>query len=329
MPRLFHLGTRPPRLPLSLSGPVDPDWVQASPARIEKMLRRALALPTGGWYALGASRELRGPRPLRVTVDGRELVAWRGAHGEPLVAPARCPHMGADLACGHVRDGKLVCAWHGLALDRRHDGWAPLPAHDDGVLFWVRLPGEAATAAPVLCVRPARAVDAVVATDATCEPRDVVANRLDPWHGAHFHAHSFAALRMLEETEDAITLRVSYRALGPLCVEVDARFDCADARTVVMTIVGGEGTGSVVETHATPLDQGRTRILEATLATSDRPGFRAAFAAGALVRPFIAARARRLWVDDAAYAERTYQLRQQSHLAVAHDRRSRVVGDAE
>ena len=40
-----------------------------------------------------------------------------------------------------------------------------------------------------------------------------------------------------------------------------------------MTIVRGDGLGSVVETHATPIAPGRTAIIEATLATSDRPGF--------------------------------------------------------
>ena len=34
---------------------------------------------------------------------------------------------------------------------------------------------------------------------------------------------------------------------------VRAEFACPDARTIVMTIIDGEGAGSVVETHATPL----------------------------------------------------------------------------
>ena len=31
-----------------------------------------------------------------------------------------------------------------------------------------------------------------------CEPEDIVANRLDPWHGVHFHPHSFVKLEMLD-----------------------------------------------------------------------------------------------------------------------------------
>jgi len=65
----------------------------------------------------------------------------------------------------------------------------------------------------------------------------------------------------------------------------------------------------VVETHATPVEPGRTVVVEATLATSDRAGFRHARKLQRLIRPFIERSARRLWVDDAAYAERLYELR--------------------
>jgi isorenieratene synthase len=76
-----------------------------------------------------------------------------------------------------------------------------------------------------------------------------------------------------------------------------------------MTIVEGEGKGSVVETHATPIEPGRTAIVEATLATSDRQGFRHAMKLVRIIRPFIERSARRLWKDDAAYAERLHARR--------------------
>jgi hypothetical protein len=68
--------------------------------------------------------------------------------------------------------------------------------------------------------------------------------------------------------------------------------------------VDGDGRGSVVETHATPLGAGRTAVIEATLATSDRPGFALARSAARLVRPLIERASARLWVEDIAYAER-------------------------
>ena len=286
-----------------------PDWQQSDPRWIRGALRRALQLPSGGWHVIDAVRAI-GERPLRYWVDGRELVVWRGAEGL-LVAPNACPHLGASLADGALRDGCLVCPWHGLVLGAGgHGGWRPLPSHDDGVLLWVRLDGaEPASPQPHLCTRPEDYLDAVIRMEAHCEPEDVLANRLDPWHGTHYHPHSFGQLRVIEQQQDSITVRVLFRATRRLGVEVDARFHCPDPRTIVMTIVDGEGAGSVVETHATRVRPGICAITEATLASSDRLGFRLARRAAALVRRRMQASARRLWVEDAAYAERRYALR--------------------
>ncbi len=290
-----------------------PDWQQASPRKIDRALAHALARPSGGWAVLDASDRIAAPRAF--TVAGRELVAWRGAAGLR-VAPAACPHMGASLCDGHVDErGRVVCPWHGLALgDRAHGTWAPLASHDDGVLSWVRLPelladGEAPADAPILTARPRRFLAGVIRVEARCEPRDVIANRLDPWHGVHFHPHSFLRLGVVSEDVSQITVRVVYRVIGRLGMEVDARFACPDPRTIVMTIVAGEGVGSVVETHATPIDAERTAVIEATLATSERLLFPAFARLGRLLRPLIETRGARLWAEDAAYAERTFALR--------------------
>jgi isorenieratene synthase len=285
-----------------------PDWQAARPASIERSLAAALERPTGGWFALDASRRF-GARPRRLRVEGRELVVWRD--GDALrAAPDECPHMGASLATGCVRDGRLVCPWHGLALGPEgHGAWKPFPTHDDGVLAWVRLPGETPLDAPVLPERPSPYLDGVVRIEARCAPRDVLGNRLDPWHGAHFHPYSFGALEVLEDTEEALLLQVEKRVAGRLRVAVEARFHCPSARCITMTILSGEGRGSVVETHATPIDDERTAIVEATLAGSDREGFKYARLLAPLIRPFIERSARRLWVDDAAYAEQLAELR--------------------
>jgi isorenieratene synthase len=179
------------------------------------------------------------------------------------------------------------------------------------VLVWVRVDGigEEPAPAPLITKRPARFIDATIRMHAACEPEDVIANRLDPWHGVHYHPHSFRRLSVVEQLEDEITVRVAFGVLGPLAIEVDARFHCPDRRTIVMTIVGGDGEGSVVETHATPIGQGRTAIVEATLATSDRPQFALALRAAGLIRPLIARAASRLWIEDVAYAERRHALK--------------------
>jgi len=245
--------------------------------------------------------------------------------------PGACPHLGAPLKDSPVHCGTLVCHWHGLALDGAPvAGWDPFPAYDDGVLVWVRLDrvgGEEPLARPVVPERPhpAGAVDAVYATVGRCEPEDVVANRLDPWHGAWFHPYSFVDLTVTGTPgadtsmgagsgDDGFTVDVSFKVAGRAVAPVRAVFTAPGPRTVVMRITRGEGRGSVVETHATPLGpdgrgQPRTAVIEAVVAASDRPGFAVARAAAPLLRSFMRAAAGRLWRDDLAYAERRWALR--------------------
>lgn len=299
-----------------------PTWQQARPGLIRAALHRAQARPAGGWYVLAASRDVRPGRAFGRVVGGRELVAWRGADGTLHVGPGACPHLGAALADAPVHEGRLVCRWHGLALgpDGRA-GWRPFAAHDDGVLAWVRLPaaGEPATDAPPAGPRPdpARSLVAVATAVGRCEPADVLANRLDPWHGSWLHPYSFTALTVLDTPtaqRDRFLVEVTFTVGRRLGVPVRAEFSCPGPRTVTMRIVEGEFTGSVVETHATPLRPGpdggaRTAVIEAVLGFSDRPGFALARAADAALRPVLAGASRRLWRDDLDYAERRYALR--------------------
>lgn len=95
-----------------------------------------------------------------------------------------------------------------------------------------------------------------------------MANRLDPWHGAWFHPYSFVDLTVVDTPEgdgtagegaggaageDGFAVDVSFKVAGRAVVPVRAVFTAPEPRTVVMHIAEGEGRGSVVETHATPL----------------------------------------------------------------------------
>ena len=314
-------------LPRSQWATQRPTYRDAQPAVIGAALRRSQARPSGNWYAFAASDSIGPSRPLGTSVAGVELVAWRGSDGAVHVGPGVCPHLGADLSTGKVAAGALVCPWHGLCLDGgRELGWEPYPAHDDGVLVWVRLDGvggETPSEMPVLAQRPAGArLHAVTQLVGTCEARDIVANRLDPWHGAWFHPYSFTQLEVLTpppvdydvaEESDRFIVAVTFR-IGRLGVPVVAEFSSPEPRTVVMRIVDGEGSGSVVETHATPVSTGpdgrpRTAVLEAVIAHSDRPGFVHALRGAPVIKPLMRAAATRLWRDDLAYAERLFDLR--------------------
>lgn len=317
-----------------------PTWRQARPGLIASALARAQGRPSGNWYVLGASRELRADRPLGRTVAGVEVVLWRGPDGRLRAGSGACPHLGAPLKDSPVRCGTLVCHWHGLALDGgEFPGWDAYPCHDDGVLLWVRLDrvgGEPPSAHPFVPLRPplSSAVHAVYTGFGRCAPEDVVANRLDPWHGAWFHPYSFVDLTVVRtpradagaddrhdtgDDADAFVVDVSFKLAGRMVVPVRAVFTAPGPRTVVMRITEGEGKGSVVESHATPLTpdpagRPRTAVVEAVVASSDRPGFAAARAAAPLLRPLVRAAAGRLWRDDLAYAERRWTLRSRGRL---------------
>ena len=156
--------------------------------------------------------------------------------------------------------------------------------------------GRRSTAGPSGCSGPAhrQRLHAVTRLVGVCEPDDIIANRLDPWHGAGFHPYSFTHLDVLTappvddslaEDADRFLVAVTFR-IGRLRIPVVAEFTSPEPRTIVVRIVDGDGTGSVVETHATPVDLGadrrpRTAVLEAVIAHSDRTGFVQARKAGA------------------------------------------------
>ncbi|MGB8504664.1 DUF5914 domain-containing protein [Mycobacterium sp.] len=304
------------------------DWAQqqptyrdAEPAIIEAALQRSQRRPSGNWYAFAASSSVRTNRPFGTSVAGVEIVAWRDEGGGLHVGPGTCPHLGADLATGTIDCGTLICPWHGLRLSgKREFGWKPLPSHDDGVLVWARLDrvgGEEPLPQPVIPLRPSGfQLDAVTRLVGTCEPCVVIANRLDPWHGAWFHPYSFTRLEVLSapaadasDDDDRFLVAVTFK-IGRFGVPVIAEFTSPEPRTIVMRIVDGEGTGSVVETHATPVGPGpRTAVIEAVIAHSDRSGFAHTRRVAPLIAPLMRYAATRLWRDDLAYAERRYTVR--------------------
>ena len=274
-------------------------WRLARPARIAAALAQSQAQDSGGWFVAGTSSDVGSDASIARTIAGREVTFWRTSDGSLVAGPGACPHLGALLEDCPVLGGTMYCRWHGLAFTPDGDRtWSPYRAYDDGVLIWVGLPtaGESPSDRPNLPPRPPlpASVTAVIHQPGTCEPQDVIANRLDPWHGAGFHPYSFTHLDVLTyhpsttsspRTPIVFLVAVTFR-IGRLRIPVVAEFTSPEPRTIVVRIVDGEGTGSVVETHATPVDPGadrrpRTAVLEAVIAHSDRTGFVQARKAGA------------------------------------------------
>ncbi len=73
-----------------------------------------------GWYFLTSRSALRKKKVIGKTWMGQNIVLWSDESGRVCVADATCPHLGADLrpeAGGCLREGRLVCPFHGFEYD--------------------------------------------------------------------------------------------------------------------------------------------------------------------------------------------------------------------
>ena len=81
-------------------------------------------LPTSpfpdGWYFVASRHALGKQTLIERTWLGQEIVAWCDDAGSVCVADAYCPHLGSHLGPetgGKVRNGRLVCPFHGFEYD--------------------------------------------------------------------------------------------------------------------------------------------------------------------------------------------------------------------
>ncbi len=73
-----------------------------------------------GWYFVASRRSLDKAKLIKKTWMGEDIIVWCDERGSVCVSEAYCPHLGADLgpdAGGCVRDGQLVCPFHGFEYD--------------------------------------------------------------------------------------------------------------------------------------------------------------------------------------------------------------------
>lgn len=93
--------------------PAEPQRSQSPAERMEFLLRYGLR---NQWYCVAASGDI-GTKPVGLKRLGEKLVLWRDASGKVHACEDRCPHRGVALSIGHVRDGFLVCGYHGIEID--------------------------------------------------------------------------------------------------------------------------------------------------------------------------------------------------------------------
>ena len=88
--------------------------------RIERNNSSSLYPFPEGWYFVASRQSILRAKLIRKTWMGEEVVAWCDGEGRICVAEAVCPHLGAELgpeSGGRVRDGCLVCPFHGYEFD--------------------------------------------------------------------------------------------------------------------------------------------------------------------------------------------------------------------
>lgn len=72
--------------------------------------------PKDAWYVACTPDEL-GTRPLGRTICNEAMVLYRAAPDTVAALEDFCPHRGAPLSLATIRDGRLVCGYHGMQMD--------------------------------------------------------------------------------------------------------------------------------------------------------------------------------------------------------------------
>lgn len=71
--------------------------------------------PKNTWYVACTPDEIVG-KPLGRKICGERMVFYRGPEGKVSALEDFCPHRGAPLSLGTIRDGELTCGYHGLKM---------------------------------------------------------------------------------------------------------------------------------------------------------------------------------------------------------------------
>ena len=137
----------------------------AAPMTAETAETAARTWVRNAWYVACMPDEIA-DGPLGRRICGRAMVFFRGADGAVAALDDFCPHRGAPLSLGFVEGGRLVCGYHGLAVDcggrvaampgQRVEGFAPVqrfPAVERHGFVWV-WPGDAEAADEALLPTP-------------------------------------------------------------------------------------------------------------------------------------------------------------------------------
>lgn len=239
-----------------------------------------------GWYVGCRSAQLRPRRPLPRTLLGVPLVLFRDTAGRAAALVDRCPHRQAPLSRGFVRDGLLVCPYHGWRFagdgecravpgllgepghaSRRAD---PLTAHEQDGFVWLT-PAEPAAPPPRFALVGQPGVTHLVGEAALQgELIDALENFLDPAHTHFVHA----GLIRSEGPRRVVTAIVRRRRDG-----VEVEYPDEGRQTGIISRLFGGGVDQAFGRFRLPSvaeleyrARGRTRLLITLCFTPETPG---------------------------------------------------------
>ena len=174
------------------------------------------------WYVAAAAEEVGADKPLGRRICNEAMVFFRGPGGVVSALEDFCPHRGAPLSLGFVRDGTLVCGYHGLAMGcegkaasmpgQRIGGFPAIrrfPAEERYGFIWV-WPGDPAQADPAKIPHLEWAVSPDWAYGGglyhiQCDYRLMIDNLMDLTHETYVHATSIGQPE-IEESAPATKL---------------------------------------------------------------------------------------------------------------------------
>lgn len=68
------------------------------------------------WYIVLEAKQLK-KKPLQIKRLGRTLVLWRDSHNMLHCLDDRCPHRGASLSLGSIKNNCVTCPFHGISFN--------------------------------------------------------------------------------------------------------------------------------------------------------------------------------------------------------------------
>jgi vanillate O-demethylase monooxygenase subunit len=165
-----------------------------------------MLFPKNAWYAACIPSDI-GDKPFGRKICNQPMVFYRGAGNQAYALEDWCPHRGAPLSLGFVKEGNLVCGYHGLEMGcdgktvampgQRVRGFPPIktfPVIERYGFVWV-WPGDPALADPAKLPHLAWAEDPEWAFGGgmfriECDYRLLIDNLMDLTHETYVHSTS-------------------------------------------------------------------------------------------------------------------------------------------